>query len=324
MEIFDGSHAEKFVRWMFEDQPEAVLLSIIQSVMDLLEDGQGAHDFLGARVQCEPGVSIIAYATLYPGNLAVLTGPKCLTNRGVSSFDPYVAKASELCEALTLLAQQRWPIEMMQITIPSDSEFEAKALVCAGFQRLSRLYQIVLRFPCTKQIPVPKLSREKWKQFELEHWDRLRDWLDSSYEQTLDCPEMATLRCTNNVMEGYWRMGNGRSSIRAAGSDVAIPQWWLRLEDDCGTPGPVKAAFLLTPINFGVWELTYLGVGSKFRGQGLGKETLAMTLEKLKELKATQVIAYVDSRNIPAFKLYEHAGFRAGSKWDAYHRPLLK
>lgn len=322
MEIFDGTHAETFVRWMFEDQPEAVLTSIVQTVTDLLEDGQGARDFVGIKIQCAPGVDVIAYVTLYPGKLAVITGPKCLTGRSVTSFDAYVPLAAQMCEALAKTAQQRWDIEMVQVTIPSDSEFEAKALTLAGYRRLSTLNQIVLRFPLTRKIPDTKIQADNWKRFEVDHWDLMYAWLDSTYEQTLDCPEMTTLRTTSSALDGYWRMAKGRSALRAVDRDLDMPQWWLRLEGDENSASPVKAAFMLTPINGDVWELTYLGVGSKYRGQGLGKETLAATIEKAKELNASQLIAYVDTRNIPALQLYDKAGFRGGSRWDAYHRPL--
>ncbi len=318
MQLYDGSHASSFVDWMFGDQLSEVRHAILQSINDIMSDIEGPQGFLGLRIDTPLNASIVAYVMLYPGKLAILTGPKWIgaSNVDLEALTPI---AAEMCTALSRMALQKWDIEMVQATFPYESGFETKALSKAGFRYLASLHQLVLLLPMANRPSLPDGSQSQWYQADAQHRAAICNWLDSTYIDTLDCPELSHLRSTTNVLDGYWSISAGTSSQRVKPKDLTLPAWWFygALYDDAISP--IETGYLLTPIQDATWELTYVGVGFEHRGKGLGKLSLNHALNKLHELGARQLYAYVDNRNKPAIQMYDQAGFRSAGIWNAYY-----
>lgn len=131
--------------------------------------------------------------------------------------------------------------------------------------------------------------------------------LRSSYEQTLDCPELCALRQTEDVL----------TSHRAAG--LHDPRmWWLVMHHG----KPSGAAFLAPMPEQSAIELVYLGLSPQLRGQGLGKAVLAHALLHARRSRERDFQCAVDLRNTPALKLYAGFGLRETGRRRALVRAL--
>lgn len=131
--------------------------------------------------------------------------------------------------------------------------------------------------------------------------------LESSYVDTLDCPELCGLRTTVDVIASH------RSTGRF---DAAL--WWLA-EDAEGEPA---GCCLLSPVpDLGTVELVYLGVSPRFRGMGFGRALLAFAAGRAKGRGQTLTLA-VDRRNAPALAVYGRAGLKEFAARRAFVRPI--
>lgn len=117
--------------------------------------------------------------------------------------------------------------------------------------------------------------------------------LERSYEQTLDCPELAGLRTTEDIVAAHQAVGQ---------FDPAL--WWI-VEHE----GRPEGCVLLNRCpGQACVELVYIGISPVLRGRGLGRRLLARAVEAVAALEP-ELRCAVDSRNAPARAAYERAGF---------------
>ncbi len=130
-----------------------------------------------------------------------------------------------------------------------------------------------------------------------EHDAVLGRALARSYIDTLDCPELCGLRSIDDVIDSH----------RAVG-EMDLSKWWIIEEN-----GVAEGAMLLSDCpdqSPPMIELVYLGLSPALRGRGLGAGLLKMGLASVSGGSATTIACAVDTRNIPAMKLYKRAGFQ--------------
>jgi ribosomal protein S18 acetylase RimI-like enzyme len=72
----------------------------------------------------------------------------------------------------------------------------------------------------------------------------------------------------------------------------------------------VAGAAGLRKVTDSVFEFTKMAVDESFRRKGIAEAISYASLEKAKELGATKVILYSNTKNAAAIKLYEKLGFR--------------
>ncbi|WP_422928123.1 GNAT family N-acetyltransferase [Singulisphaera sp. PoT] len=143
--------------------------------------------------------------------------------------------------------------------------------------------------------PPPGTPEFDWRGFGPETEPEFREILSKTYVNSLDMPELEGIRSLDDIMSGH----------RASGRFV--PERWRigRLRDDPET----AAVLLLSQMpDRDAWEVAYLGLSLKARGRGLGRVVLAHALE-LASAHVPKLELAVDSRNIPATRLYEAACF---------------
>ncbi len=132
--------------------------------------------------------------------------------------------------------------------------------------------------------------------------------LESSYEGTLDCPELCGMRTMSDVIASHQSTGEFDPS-----------RWWLMLKDS----RPVGCCLLShCPANNSV-ELVYLGMSPEVQGRGLGTRLLSFALQSLRiDEPVHEVTCAVDRRNIPAAKVYSRLGFKRFDARCGYVRPV--
>ncbi len=120
--------------------------------------------------------------------------------------------------------------------------------------------------------------------------------LDSSYENTLDCPELCGMRQTRDILESHRKTGV---------HDPAI--WWVVFEGQ----SPRGCMLLARCPEQGAVELVYLGLAPVLRGRKIARRLMDMALRATADSKYGELMCAVDQRNAPAVGLYESCGLRA-------------
>ena len=132
--------------------------------------------------------------------------------------------------------------------------------------------------------------------------------LDSSYVDTMDCPELCGLRETRDVLESHRATGVWSAAL-----------WWIVVEH-----GRPRGCMLLSRCpELRSAELVYLGLAPSLRGRGVAGTLLRMGSELLaSERDIEAVTCAVDLRNQPALRLYNRCGFRAIGERRAFVKPV--
>ncbi len=279
--------------------------------------GQGSAGFAAAFLQ------------EYPGKLACLVGPTSLL--GVSDQSDL---AVDLVRTLVEIGWS-WSVELVQVLFESDSPFSRFVVQKAGFRKVAKLIQMQLDWPSSSHFgsdSLPSASLKKdatesmdWRRYNENDRSLWIDWLDETYRETKDCPELNGLRSTESSLEGYLAasylpVGIGRTSRtgpRRESHDELVPNWWGGFLN-VGGKRSLIAGYLLNPTALGVWELTYMGVTPSARGRNFGQETLQRAVQSACELEAERLWLAVDERNTVARTLYERFGFAEARRLEAW------
>lgn len=127
-----------------------------------------------------------------------------------------------------------------------------------------------------------------------ESWQRMVNLVQSTYEQTLDCPRLNGFRSAADVVGAYvtassfqpegWRM------ISENGRDVAC----------------------LVTVGHGATntvELTYMGIAPSHRGRGIGKLLVSEAARIARTKASDRIVLAVDQANRPAHAVYRQCEF---------------
>lgn len=118
--------------------------------------------------------------------------------------------------------------------------------------------------------------------------------LDRSYVDTLDCPGLAGMRGTQDVLDGHFGVG-------------ARTRHWLAAREG----GAMHGVCLLNVAPDGSnAELVYLGLAPEARGRGVAASLLAHGMRACSRSFCSSVTLAVDARNSHACRLYDAHGFR--------------
>jgi ribosomal protein S18 acetylase RimI-like enzyme len=149
--------------------------------------------------------------------------------------------------------------------------------------------------------PPPVLLR--YQTFTEEAGPLFRQILISTYEGTLDFPELNYLRSPEEVLESHRRHGTYHPE-----------QWYLAWEGE----KPVGILLLVAMPDWDEWELSYVGVVAEARGRGIGKELVRHAIRQARQLQTSRLLVAVDTRNGPAHLLYARLGFLPVEEQQVY------
>ena len=197
--------------------------------------------------------------------------------------------------ALRAIQPAAWQrsVALLEVLVAPGREAVSGALGAAGFCNLTRLLYLDRR-EVESPGPVHPADDLEWVRYspDLEHL--FETALESTYAQTMDCPEVTTLRRTADVLAGH----------RATGIfDPAL--WWVALR----RTQPAGVILLNRIANEPALELVYMGVAQVARGTGVADALLQRGVEAAKGIGATLIALAVDERNTPARRLYARWGF---------------
>jgi ribosomal protein S18 acetylase RimI-like enzyme len=180
---------------------------------------------------------------------------------------------------------------------PQDSDVRDLYVSC-GFEVLAELIYLQR----TVQNPPPP---ELPNGFELltyspETHDLFARTIQTSYEGSLDCPALNGKRTMEDVIAGHKATG------------VFDPSLW-RILAESGQP---RGVLILSPSAYNdAVELVYLGLVPEARHRGLSDTLMRLALDSVVAQRRRDLSLAVDSRNVPALRLYYRHGLsRIGSR----------
>lgn len=235
-----------------------------------------------------------------PGRLATLMIPGRLV------ADAGQAAATDMLNAAADVAAERGNHLIQCLLSLEDAAAVRSALFAADFALLARLRHMERPL---HDAPPPAAPAEglNWRTYDGSTAPRFRDVIERSYEGSLDCPKLSSLRSVDEAIESHRTTGYFK------------PHRWLLIEVD--EQPAACALFNEMPLRAGL-ELVYMGVVPRFRGRGLGARLLKRGFALAHHEGFSVVDVAVDESNRPAIDLYCRVGFRTGVLREAWARVL--
>jgi mycothiol synthase len=254
-----------------------------------------------------------AYLQEYPGRIAALVGPAYSPR----SSDLHIPSAEVLVRRLVEKGGE-WNVELIQSILDFETPFDRRALSLGGLKHLTNLYQMHCSIepnasshdtPTNRNALASRYQFRDYRDLSESSWIR---WLEETYHETSDCPELNGLRSTCYALEGY----------KANSKITPLP--WFGVCEAGDANRKIVAGFMLSQTDATVWELAYLGVIPEFRQRGLGRALLAKAIEVVGNFGGKRLWLAVDQRNSDAIKLYREQNFSIQRTLEAWFTAISK
>jgi ribosomal protein S18 acetylase RimI-like enzyme len=187
-------------------------------------------------------------------------------------------------------------VAIVQCLLVTDAGDDASRLQGAGFEHSCDLLYLVSHAGHFPASPVAtSLTFTPVTQADMAHLARI---VESTYEQSLDCPALDRRRDCRDVVEGY------RATCRGD-----LSHWYFVHSDE----RDIGCLLLSRDERQIAWELVYMGLTPAVRGRGWGIELVRHAQWLIGRQRGERLVLAVDAANEPAIRIYAAAGFVA---WD--------
>jgi ribosomal protein S18 acetylase RimI-like enzyme len=199
-------------------------------------------------------------------------------------------------------------VQLAQVLLDPGDASNRRLFESAGFRWLSQLIYLQRSLGRAPSLPAPALPVGfAWETYSAGGHERFAQTIQSSYQNSLDCPALNGLRSMTDVMAGH----------QAAGE--FDPAWWLLLREH----EALRAVLLLARSPHSeMAELVYLGLVPEARGRGIGGVLMRQALHLAARGGCARLSLAVDAQNTPALKLYYRHGLQRLCARDAMIRDL--
>ncbi|NLX94773.1 MAG: GNAT family N-acetyltransferase [Rhodopirellula sp.] len=278
---------ESVLQLAFQSLPSEQQEEQLRAAADDLRSGAASLDaFLEARRGTRRVGAV--YGQVQPGRSAVLWLPGLVRGETVQTADRLLAAA------LDRVSRSR--VRIAQVALEQVGPSDDALLRAHGFTFLADLLYLVsleVEFPHRR----PSSPLEFFPYCEREH-DRFARLVETTYQNTRDCPGLDGIRSIEDVLAGY------------RGSPSFNPSHWLTVR----CHGRDVGCLLLTDYpKQGNMELVYMGLVVAVRGSGWGSEIVRHAQWAARRAGRPRLVLAVDSANEPALQVYTACGFQA---WD--------
>jgi ribosomal protein S18 acetylase RimI-like enzyme len=196
--------------------------------------------------------------------------------------------------------------KLVQSLLSQEESLLSESLERNGFTHITQLWYMRHDMEFS-----PELFREpdqlEYQTFASCDRNQFQETLLRTYESTQDCPEVNGVREIEEVIAGHKSQGRHDPET-----------WWLASHHG----RPIGVLLLGEMPDVKSWELMYLGVAPKARGQGFGRDLARKAFWEARTLEAPQLTLSVDARNRPALSLYKKTGFEAYDQREVYLKVL--
>jgi len=255
--------------------------------------------FRGRLWQARRGADLVAAAMVVPSAGRV----------GLAFHSPAESpgvEAAALSAAIRSAADEALAdgLAFVQSLIGHRQHADGRAFVEAGFIRLAEL--AYMRRDLADAVEPPGVPGLEWRSCQPMDPAELGRVILGTYERSLDCPALAALRGTDDVLESHKASGIWRPDF-----------WWIaRLR------GAPAGCVLVndSSSSAGDMDLVYMGALAAFRGLGLGRAMVRHACLQAQGGRKEFMNVVVDAANLYACKIYEAEGFRVTHRRTAYIR----
>ena len=186
-------------------------------------------------------------------------------------------------------------VDVVQALVDPAHRHTASLLELGGLRTIGTL--AYLERPLSA--PVPTSNGPSAHGIRIAAWDPsdrllIERLLESSYIDTRDCPGLAQMRRTCDILDGHLATGEHDPSM-----------WWIMRDAD----GPCGLALLSPVPSAQCVEVVYFGLAPRVRGRGLSRALLAHAIDALVGRRERTVALACDEGNAAALRLYRSFGF---------------
>lgn len=236
------------------------------------------------------------WANILPGRVASIVGPSIEGDRQTTA-------ANELVAATDRFAADHG-VRVAQTIVETDDDAKRKWFAAAGYE-----HNIVIDYlACPLDDLPPQVADRRALEFvtySAERHDRFAAVLQTTFQDSQDCPVLNRVRHREDVLAGYRAVGR------------FAPQRWFILR---ARRRDVGCLLLADHPADEQWELVYLGIVPAVRGIGFGTDATRFAQLQAASAGRRRLILAVDAGNMPAQAVYRKTGFVA---WDR-KRVLLR
>jgi ribosomal protein S18 acetylase RimI-like enzyme len=267
----------------------------VQAARDFITFGrERGIDFEGWLWVAERGGKVLTAAlpVISPGRTMLILYPGGLAGKAVEGA------ARGLLEPICAIGRARG-VHLAQALIDPGDQTLARAVEDGGFSRMAELHYLQVS-PRVEDRPPELPPGMEWITYTNQTHGLFARTIIESYRDSLDCPALNGLRDVEDVIAGHKASGLFDAGI------------WFVLREGQRALGVL---LLSETLRSDAMELTYLGLVPEARGLGLGELMVRQALAVGAFRGHTRFCLAVDSRNVPALKLYYRHGMqRVGSK----------
>jgi mycothiol synthase len=273
-----------------EDQREAQ----VQNALTILAKGDLSADGLFV---CRHGENVIGaiLALVMSGAAGLLWPPKAV-----------MGSAQETVEDLLVESATGWlrgrGAKFAQALLSGAETAAARSLKRRGFRHITTLHYLQILLENRDEIcrMAGRLTLQSYATCEQKtfHSALLR-----SYEGSLDCPEFNGLRTAEEIVAGY-----------QAVPGFQLERCWLAHE----AQRPVGVLITAPTMEPATWELLYVGLVPAARRKGYGTELTRAAMAQALAAGATRLVLTVDTRNVPAQRMYASLDLREYDRREVY------
>lgn len=188
------------------------------------------------------------------------------------------------------------------LSAPSEA-LRSRAWTAAGLRHLASLDYMERPLRDGPRVNGTPPTGVRFDAWDPQRRDLLQSLLAETYIETLDCPGLAEMRTTEDIVDGH---------LAAGEHDPAL--WTIAWQGDRAI-----GALLLAPSQAtDSVEVVYLGLAPDARGRGVGRALLGHGMQLVQDRPERVLALAVDQRNTPAVALYARLGFRTVRRREAF------
>jgi len=184
-------------------------------------------------------------------------------------------------------------VHLAQVLLDSSDSVVIRLFESIGFSRLAELLYLNRELRRLEQPTLPNGYR-LLRYGPGVHSDFART-IAATYHQSLDCPALNGRRDMEDILEGHKAVGQFDANL------------WSLL---CDGNVPIAVSLLNRSPHTEAIELVYFGLIPSMRGRGIGDLLMQHAFYTAHTANARYLTLAVDSRNLPALKLYRRHGLR--------------
>lgn len=238
--------------------------------------------------QAKRGQRCVAAAMIIstPGRVGILLHSPALAD----GVDP-----SALSQLIAAISQKALADGMahVQTSLAPSASADISAVASGGLWLLAEL--VYMRRDLAEPVRGGAAPHDlTWRSYGQFDEDQLARVIAATYEGTLDCPVIAGLRGSADVIAGHKTSGIFTPASWWIADWSSKPAGCILVNDSPGASGA---------------EVVYLGVAPEFRRRSLARTMLLRCAAQAKKNGKVILTLAADARNRPGLKLYESTGF---------------